>query len=150
MQLQWVERAFDQLSPAELYAILRLRQEVFILEQTCLYLDTDGKDSKSHHVFALNNDGLCMACLRIPAPGVSYREVSIGRVATHSRVRGTGIGMELMRRGMAEAERLYGKVPVRISAQSYLLRFYSSFGFSPVGEEYLEDDIPHTEMLYTP
>jgi ElaA protein len=65
-------------------------------------------------------------------------------------VRGTGIGVELMRRGMAEVERLYGTVPVRISAQSYLLRFYSSFGFSPVGEEYLEDDIPHTEMLYTP
>ncbi|MFN8698718.1 MAG: GNAT family N-acetyltransferase [Flavobacteriales bacterium] len=150
MQLQWVERAFDQLSPAELYAILRLREEVFIVEQTCIYLDADGKDEKSHHVFALNHDGLCMACLRIPAPGVSYREVSIGRVATHSLVRGTGTGLELMRRGMAQVERLYGKVTVRISAQSYLLRFYSSFGFSPVGEEYLEDDIPHTEMLYIP
>lgn len=150
MHLNWHLKAFAQLSADELYAILTLRQEVFVVEQNCVYLDTDGKDKKSHHVFSLNKQGLCSACLRIVSPGVSYAEVSIGRVASHESHRGTGHGRELMREGMRAVQTVYGPVPVRISAQSYLLRFYESFGFVQVGEPYMEDEIPHIQMLYTP
>jgi ElaA protein len=150
MPYRWKISAFDGLSPRELHAILALRQDVFIIEQRCLYPDADAKDLLSHHLFSLADSGGCVACLRIIPPGVSYREVSIGRVATAEHERGTGLGQELMRRGMEEVISIYGNVAVRISAQSYLLNFYRSFGFLPEGSEYLEDGIPHTQMLFEP
>jgi ElaA protein len=148
--LRWECKHFSRLSAAELYSILRLRTEVFILEQNCLYQDVDGKDVKSFHVYGTNADGDILAYARILPPGVSYEEASIGRVVTSPRTRATGAGKELMKKVMEIIEREFPGTPVRISAQSYLIKFYSDFGFMPVGEDYLEDDIPHRQMIYTP
>lgn len=124
-----------------------LRQEVFIVEQNCPYLDADGKDKYSWHLLGYNDKGKLAAYARIVFPGVSYKEVSIGRVVSSKEQRRTGIGKELMREGLKNIERIYGNAPVRISAQTYLVNFYAEFGFVSTGKEYLEDDIPHTEML---
>jgi len=147
MTIQWYHKPFDLLTTQELYALIALRIDVFVVEQNCPYQDADGKDQKSAHVFAVNETGDIVACSRIVAPGVSYAEVSIGRVATSAAVRGKQIGKALMQQSIEAIERDYGLVPIRISAQSYLKRFYESFGFIQVGEEYLEDNIPHIQML---
>jgi ElaA protein len=129
-----------------MYTVLCVRQEVFVLEQECFYLDADGKDRESLHLMGFDGDEL-VAYARIVAPGVSYKEVSMGRILTTKNARGTGAGIELMEVGLAKIESEYGQVPVRISAQTYLLKFYEKFGFRSTGKEYLEDQIPHTEML---
>jgi len=132
----------------ELHAVYRLRQEVFVVEQGCPYLDADDKDPECHHLFASAPQGGCLACLRLVPPGLSYAEASLGRVATHLSVRGQGLGYEVMRRGLNAAMELFGSTSVRISAQCYLMRFYESFGFKIVGDMYLEDEIPHIEMVW--
>ena len=147
MQIRWIFKSFSELNIYELYAIMVLRQEVFIVEQVCPYLDADGKDQKSHHLLGFDNDGDLVAHLRLVAPGVSYQEMSFGRIVTSDKVRGKGVGKLLMEEGIKQSELLYGKMANRISAQSYLIPFYQYFGFKIEGEEYLEDDIPHTEML---
>ena len=147
MKIKWDFKAFYQLNLDELYAIMVLRQEVFIVEQDCPYMDSDGKDQKSHHLLGYDTDGNLVAYLRLVAPTVSYKEISFGRIVTSYKVRGKGIGKLLMEEGIQQSDLLYGKVAIRISAQSYLIQFYKYFGFKTVGEEYLEDDIPHTEML---
>ena len=124
-----------------------LRQEVFVVEQNCPYLDADGKDKHSWHVLGYDENNKLAAYARIVLPGVSYTEVAIGRVITSQQHRRTGAGKELMRETLKAIETIYGKVPVRISAQTYLVKFYFEFGFVSTGKEYLEDDIPHTEML---
>lgn len=147
MKLQWHLKTWEELTNNELYELIALRIRVFIIEQTCPYQDADGKDKKSLHLFAMDENQICRACLRLVRPGVSYTEWSIGRVATDQEVRGNGTGRELMQRGMDHLQTL-GNPPIRISAQSYLQKFYESFGFVKIGEEYLEDDIPHIEMLF--
>ncbi len=147
MQITWKFKAFNKLTIDELYAMMVIRQEVFILEQDCPYMDADGKDQKSHHLLGYDADGDLVAHLRLVAPGISYTEMSFGRIVTSDKVRGKGVGKQLMQEGIRQGELLYGKQPNRISAQSYLIPFYSTFGFAVVGEEYLEDDIPHTEMV---
>lgn len=146
MKFRWECKSFNDLSADQMYTILCVRQEVFVLEQECLYLDADGKDRKSFHLMGFDGDEM-VAYARIVEPGVSYDEVSMGRILTTKNARGTGAGIELMEEGLREIESLYGKVPVRISAQTYLLKFYQKFGFESTGKEYLEDEIPHTEML---
>lgn len=146
MKLRWECKAFNDLSANEVYTILCVRQEVFVLEQECLYLDADGKDRNSFHLMGFDGDDL-VAYARIVEPGISYEEVSIGRILSSEKARGTGAGLELMEQALSRIESIYGKVPVRISAQSYLLKFYQKFGFQSTGKEYLEDEIPHTEML---
>jgi ElaA protein len=146
MALRWEWKRFDSLSAEEVYTLLCVRQQVFVLEQACLYLDADGKDRKAFHLMGFLNDEL-VAYARILDPGVSYPEVSMGRILTTSTARGTGAGLELMEVGLQYISQAYGKVPIRISAQSYLLEFYQKFGFEPTGKEYLEDEIPHSEML---
>lgn len=138
----WRERAFDDLSLAELYAILTLRARVFVLEQKCLYLDTDGLDPGARHLWA-ERDGAIVAYLRILPAGAKYEELALSRVITAPEVRRSGIGRELMRRGLAAA----GNVPIRIGAQLYLETFYESFGFRRASEPYDEDGIPHIEMV---
>lgn len=138
----WHESGFDALSPAQLYAILALRQRVFVVEQRCAYLDTDGVDSVSRHLWA-EHGGAIVAYLRIVPAGVKFAELSIGRVITAPEVRGTGLGRELMRRGIAAA----GPVPIRIGAQAHLERFYGELGFRRASDVYDEDGIPHIEML---
>lgn len=146
MEFRWEWKAFNDLTADEVYTILCVRQEVFVLEQECLYLDADGKDRQSYHLMGFSGNDL-VAYARIVEPGISYDEVSIGRILSSEKARGTGAGKELMLQAISRIEEIYGKVPIRISAQSYLLEFYGKFGFESTGKEYLEDDIPHTEML---
>lgn len=148
--LIWHTAEWPELTRDTWYAIAALRLEVFVVEQNCPYQDFDGKDQHSLHVWATNSEGSIVAYARIVSPGVSYDEPSIGRVITAMKARGSGLGRRLMTFTMETVEKRYGKMPVRISAQSYLLNFYGEFGFRSVGVEYLEDGIPHTEMLYTP
>lgn len=117
-----------------------------MVEQNCPYLDADGKDQKSYHVWA-EEAGTVLAYTRIVKPGVSYPEVSIGRVVTAFAARRTGLGKELMQVCIDSIADLYGEVPIRISAQCYLEVFYQSFGFRTITEPYLEDDIPHVGMV---
>jgi ElaA protein len=139
---------FEALSLTDLYEVMALRQAVFVLEQNCPYLDADGKDLKSHHLLCSDNNEL-VAYARLLPEGVSYDGyVSIGRVLSARGVRGSGIGRLLVQEAIRQSGRLFGPVPIKISAQSYLLTFYASFGFEPIGEEYMEDDIPHTAMLF--
>ena len=144
---EWVWRSFSELTADELYDIFVLRQTVFVVEQNCAYLDADGWDRRSRHLYARAASGLVIAYLRLVEPGVKYAEPSIGRVITHPSVRRTGLGRELMREGLRGAERYYPGAAIRIGAQRWAESFYSSLGFESVGPEYVEDDIPHVEML---
>jgi ElaA protein len=147
---RFVCKPFYQLSLDELYALMILRQEVFIVEQNCPYLDADGKDQQSHHFMMYDGDKL-IACTRLLPRGLSYPEYqSIGRVVTHADARGTGAGKVLMQESIRVCLELFGENAIKIGAQSYLLRFYASFGFVSTGEEYLEDGIPHTKMVRKP
>jgi ElaA protein len=141
-------RPFNQLSLAELYEIMALRQEVFIVEQNCPYLDADGKDAHCWHLMGRDSTGKLIAYTRLLPAGVSYPDYpSIGRVVTSPSARATGAGRELMRRSIDLCWGLFGRRPIKIGAQSYLVRFYSSLGFTSTGEEYMEDGIPHTKMI---
>jgi ElaA protein len=145
--IRWECKHFRELTAKELHAVLALRCEVFIIEQNCPYLDPDHKDEHSYHVMGWAG-GKLVAVSRIVEPGISYDEISIGRVATSSAVRGTGAGKMLMTKTMEYIQQHFGKVPVRISAQSYLQKYYEGYGFKRTEkEEYLEDDIPHLDML---
>ena len=149
--LTWRECAWNDLTRDELHGVVRLRVDVFVLEQDCPYSDLDGKDQRAWHVWAedqpLNKGGAAAAYARVLAPGVSYAEPSIGRVATRRDRRGAGTGKELMLRSLKVAERLWPGQGVRISAQCYLEDWYGELGFTSVGEPYLEDGIPHIQML---
>lgn len=148
--MTWVEKTFAELSAAELYAILELRQRVFILEQACLYQDLDGKDDRCAHLWTRAASGELSAYLRILPPGLAYPEPSLGRVIVDPSTRGSGLGVALMREGLARARAKYGPLPIRIGAQAYLERFYASLGFRRVSEDYEEDGIAHLEMLAEP
>lgn len=143
----WEVRAFHALTVSSLYEVLTLRNLVFVVEQQCIYLDTDGKDPLALHLTGVNRDGEVVAYCRLFAPGIVYKEASIGRVVTHPKFRRAGLGKELMREAIKSLESHFGKVPVRISAQLYLKNFYEEQGFVAFGEIYLEDDIDHIAML---
>ncbi len=140
-------KAYSDLSKNELYAILWLRAKVFIVEQNCPYQDLDGKDQKSYHVIGVKDD-MIAAYSRIIPPGVSYENYSsIGRVVCDPSARGNGLGKTLMRFSIDTCKELYPDKPIKISAQTYLQRFYNALGFAEVGDEYLEDNIPHIQMI---
>ena len=145
--LLWKIRSFHQMNVFELNAIFRLRQEVFVVEQNCAYLDADGKDQFSEHIFGVDDDGRVLAYCRIVQPSVTMPDVSIGRIATHIDVRGTGLGKILMEKAMAFIDDRYGKVSIRLEAQQYLMKFYENYGFVANGDMYLLDGIEHIEML---
>ena len=142
MDLTWHLRTFAELSTAELYAIMALRQRVFVVEQNCAYLDADGYDQVSRHLWAARGDAIA-AYLRIVPAGTKFAELSIGRVITAPEARGSGLGRELMKRGIEAA----GGVPIRLGAQAHLEKFYGELGFARVGDVYDEDGIPHVDML---
>jgi ElaA protein len=142
VELTWHERPFDALTVHQLYAIMVLRQRVFVVEQKCAYLDADGADAASRHLWA-EQRGEIVAYVRIVPAGEKFAEVSIGRVITAPETRGTGLGRELMRRAIAAS----GAVPIRIGAQAHLERFYGELGFVRASDVYDEDGIPHIEML---
>ena len=146
MNITWHCKAFNELTPGELYSILQLRNEVFIVEQNCPYQDCDGKDQHSQHFMGWQQDKLVAYTRLIPA-GVVYNEVSIGRVVTSPSVRGTKTGKELMRRSIDKIRELYGKNSIKIGAQLYLKRFYESLGFIQCSDTYLEDGIEHIKMI---
>lgn len=148
--LHWQCARFDELSNFQLHQIYQARNAVFIVEQNCPYQDIDGKDPHSHHLIAWGSDHQLAAYLRIVPAGISFAEASLGRVLSTQAWRGTGIGKALIANGIAALHRLYPAAPVRIGAQAYLEKFYAGFGFQTVSGIYLEDDIPHIEMLLTP
>ncbi|WP_165750478.1 GNAT family N-acetyltransferase [Cellulophaga sp. Z1A5H] len=139
-------KRFDELSTTELYVILQLRSEVFVVEQDCVYQDVDGKDFKSLHVIGYNDEDIA-AYTRIFKAGDYFKEASIGRVVVSPKYRKDGFGREIMKASIAAVNKAYGEDTIRISAQKYLLKFYTSLGFNVVGEEYLEDGIPHMNMI---
>ena len=144
--ITWICKPFNELSPVELYAILQLRSEIFVVEQNCVFLDADNKDQPSHHLMGWQQ-GALVAYTRLVPPGEAYEEPSIGRVVTSITVRGSGIGRQLMQRSVDECRKLFGHTIIRIGAQLYLQAFYSSLGFVPTGGIYPEDGIEHIQML---
>jgi ElaA protein len=146
MAVQWILKKFDDLTPHELYKILQLRNEVFVVEQNCVYQDADNKDLSSYHFMGWSNDKL-LAYTRILPPGLSYKEASIGRVVNSPSARGGGIGRELMLQSIEQVKKLFGEVPIKIGAQLYLRKFYTFLGFQQTSGIYLEDNIEHIEMV---
>ena len=146
MDITWTCKAFNDLSPVELYSILQLRNEVFVVEQNCVYQDCDNTDQISHHFMGWQQSKL-VAYTRLIPPGVSYEEMSIGRVVTSPSIRGSKTGKELMLRSIEKTHELFGKSPVKIGAQLYLKRFYESLGFIQCSNVYLEDGIEHIKMV---
>lgn len=145
LKLKWSLKTFDELTNHELYEILRLRNEVFVLEQQCVFLDQDNKDQQCHHL-AGRHDGQLMAYARMVPAGLSYPYPSIGRVVVSPAGRGKMYGVALMNKSIETIHQLYGQVSIRIGAQLYLKKFYESFGFQQSSEIYDEDGIDHLEM----
>jgi len=144
--ITWICKPFAGLSADELYAIMQLRNEVFVVEQNCVFQDADNKDQPSFHLMGWNNASL-IAYTRLVPPGIAYNEASIGRVVTSITARGSGIGRTLMQRSIDECRKLFGGGMIRIGAQLYLKEFYGSLGFIPTGGIYPEDGIDHIQML---
>jgi ElaA protein len=149
MQVNWQLREFHHLNAVELYQMLRLRSEVFVVEQQCIFLDMDNKDQDCWHLLGWKSHLLAAAARLVP-PGVVYDEMSIGRVVTSPQARRAGIGRLLMEAAIERSYALFGNNPIRIGAQLYLEKFYSSLGFATAGNIYLEDGIQHVEMLLVP
>jgi ElaA protein len=149
MSIEWQWRRYGELAPLEIYAIFAVRQAVFVVEQNSVYLDMDGKDLDAWHLIAWSGKEVA-AYLRLIAPGVSFVEPSLGRILTTRIARGSGLGRELVARGLEKMHELYPTLPIRIGAQAHLQKFYGSFGFAPASEPYVEDGIPHIEMRREP
>ena len=146
MNISWYCKAFNSLTPDELYSILQLRNEVFIVEQNCVYQDCDNKDLQSYHFMGWQQNKLVAYTRLIPA-GVAFAEMSIGRVVTSPSIRGSKIGKQLMLRSIEKLHELFGKSKIKIGAQLYLKSFYESLGFIKCSDVYLEDDIEHIKMI---
>ena len=147
--MEWVLKKFGELTLDELYSILELRSKVFVVEQHCIYNDPDGKDQVAWHLMGTEEDQL-IAYSRILPPRVVYADPAIGRVVTSPSKRKSGLGTELMNRSIKHCEDLFGKTSITLSAQAYLKKFYESLGFSAIGDEYLDDGIPHIKMTSKP
>jgi ElaA protein len=142
-----VWRSFAQLSAAELYSLLRLRSEVFVVEQRCAYQDIDGNDPQADHLLAWDSDGNLSGYLRVFGPHAADGCTRIGRIVVSPRHRKAGLGRWLVRHALEFAAARYGDVPIKISAQVYLERFYVDFGFARSSQDYIEDGILHCDML---
>ncbi|MFM6925567.1 MAG: GNAT family N-acetyltransferase [Ferruginibacter sp.] len=146
MQLNWIFKKFDELTAAELYSIMQLRNEVFVVEQNCVYQDADDKDQQSMHLCGWDGAEL-VAYTRIIPQGISYTEASIGRVVTSPAYRKMGAGRQLMKESISRCYSEFSCTAIKIGAQVYLTAFYQSLGFVPCSGQYLEDGIPHIEMI---
>lgn len=144
--MDFVIKKFEALTPAELYALLRLRSEVFVVEQNCVFLDMDNKDQQCWHLMAWEKDRL-VAYTRLVPPGISYTEASIGRVVSSPSARQQRAGKIIMQKSIEEIHKLFGQGAIRIGAQLYLRSFYESFGFIQSSDIYDEDGIDHIEMI---
>ncbi|GGC73905.1 GNAT family N-acetyltransferase [Undibacterium terreum] len=145
--INWQCARLDELSTAQQYAIFSTRSEVFVVEQNCVFQEMDGLDLDAVHVIGWAGDNVVAAYLRIVAPGIKFDEPSLGRVITSKNFRGGGAGKTLIAEGIRQLERIYPGQAIRIGAQAYLEKFYGSFGFKTVTDIYLEDDIPHIDMV---
>lgn len=145
--MEWKLKKFDDLTSDELYGILKLRSEVFVVEQECVYQDLDDKDQLSYHLF-LENDGETVAVSRIIPENVSYEEMSIGRVVVKENFRGHGLSKIMMKKAIDFIVDDLGKSEIRLSGQAYLVDFYENLGFKKVSDVYMEDNIEHFEFLY--
>ena len=146
MAINWALIKFDDLTALELYKIMQLRNEVFVVEQNCVYQDADNKDLQGFHFLGWDMDKL-VAYTRLLPPGLAFEEPSIGRVVTSPSARKSGIGRELMIQSIDCIQKIYGDIPIKIGAQLYLQKFYSSLGFVQTSDIYLEDNIEHIEMV---
>ena len=146
MNIQFTYKPFSELTPHELYSILQLRSEVFVVEQQCIFLDADNKDQHAYHIMAWQSELLAGYTRLVPA-GIIYDDPSIGRVVTSPLVRGTGIGRLLMQFSIRTLYELWGKTTITIGAQLYLRKFYESLGFQQCSEIYMEDGIGHIKMF---
>ena len=144
--MKWNLKTFNELTNMELYSLLKERTAVFVVEQNCPYLEVDGKDPHSYHLYA-EIGGDIVAYLRILPPGVSYTEASLGRIFVKQEFRRKGFAEELVRRGIDFIHTELNETVIKIQAQDYLRQFYGSFGFKSISEVYLEDNIPHIDML---
>ncbi|MEE4278615.1 MAG: GNAT family N-acetyltransferase [Halieaceae bacterium] len=142
---QWTWKAFDELSPQELYDALQLRAAIFVVEQNCAYLDLDGLDPVAIHCFC-HEDGRLIAYQRCLGPGTAFDESSIGRIIVDPSQRGRALGRELVQRGIDYNLRSWPDHPIRIGAQAHLAHFYGSLGFVSENDHYLEDGIEHVHM----
>ncbi|WP_190810387.1 GNAT family N-acetyltransferase [Flagellimonas sp. S3867] len=144
--MEIVTKKFDELSKTELYQILQMRSEVFVVEQNCAYQDVDGKDEKALHVIGIKN-GKVVAYTRVFGPGDYFKNTSIGRVVVAKDERKYGYGKVIMQATLEEIGTRFPENTIEISAQTYLLKFYNELGFVTQGNEYLEDGIPHVRMV---
>jgi ElaA protein len=144
--LNIVTKTFKELTTPELYEILQLRSEVFVVEQDCVYQDLDGKDQKSLHVIGFKDEKV-IAYTRIFKPGFYFEEASIGRVVVAAKQRKHKYGYAIMEASIKAVKEQYNETIIKISAQCYLKKFYNNLGFKEIGAEYLEDGIPHIAML---
>lgn len=140
-------KKFKELKLDEMYEIIRIRNEVFVIEQNCIYQDCDEKDQRAYHLYGIEN-GKIAGYLRILEKGVSYNEISIGRVLVDKKYRGNGLAREILLKAIDFIEKHLNEKEIKISAQEYLVNFYESLGFVIVSDMYLEDGIPHIEMVY--
>jgi len=143
--MDWELKELSELTSRETFEYLKLRQAVFVVEQTCPYPDIDDTDLEAKHLIARANSKI-VACARIIPPGVTYDRPSIGRIATDLSQRGSGLGRELVRRAIEHTQSLFPDQDIKIGAQERLESFYQSFGFETISPMYLEDDIPHIDM----
>ena len=148
MEIFWKYKFFDELTIAELYTILQLRSEVFVVEQNCVYQDADNKDEKSFHLLGFIDETLVAYC-RILPPGISFSAASIGRVLTSPKYRYFGYGRQLMELAVKKTLLQFSCAEIIIGAQLYLKTFYESIGFVQISPTYLEDNIPHIEMKFS-
>lgn len=146
MNIQWSCKTFDDLKPGELYQIMRLRNEVFVVEQNCVFQDADNKDQGCMHLMGYVDNELA-AYTRLVPPGYIYTEVSIGRVVTSPVYRGKKLGYLLMQQSIEQCKEMFGDTVIKIGAQYHLKKFYASFGFLQISDVYLEDGIEHIYML---
>jgi ElaA protein len=150
MHLDWQIKIYNDLTLNEFHDIIALRLEAFVVEQNCVYLDLDGKDKKCYHLICRDGKGTIVATARILPPGLAYDEAAIGRVVIEEELRGHGVGHDLMDRCLDFSLLEFGGSAIRLSAQKHLEKYYGKHKFISTGHEYLEDGIPHVEMLFTP
>lgn len=146
LELDWKIEKLDRLSPKEVHDMLKVRVDVFVVEQKCAYPEIDGKDSDCWHVLGQDSSGLTVAVARIAPSGVIYREASIGRVALAKSARGVGHGIRVMEEAIIFCESNLKTPSIKIAAQLYLKKFYSDFGFEQISDTYLWDGIDHIDM----
>lgn len=147
MKFEFLFKHFNELSNAELYDMLRLRAEIFVVEQTCIYNDLDGVDKDAIHL-VIKKENEIAGCSRLLKPGTRFPDFSIGRVVVKKNMRGTGLGIRMMEEAKKYMIEQWNAKNIKVSAQKYLQKFYEDLGFSVITEDYLEDGIPHVGMLF--